>query len=426
MRRGAGARRGAAAAAAAEGGGAGGGCVRLEGGAAAGELIYDIPQHQRGERIPTEEAALEILRDVAYPQGCLAASSVVFPQAFTLDPDAGVTVEANFSQPGGDAGIVRVDLIASGYQRPISLAEQAALGLTDGEAYQAEYAALNAESQRVRLKARGQGRGRPGLQLAFEEGAEASIKEMLQAPQGPKAVRDVAPDVTLARFTEDRDAKGHIDAPFGGSRGKWTLEVDTPGPKCPEIQGWAITLCPRAAAGGAAAEEPAVAAPAAPVPVVLPWFNPGTWVNQPWFTAPQGGSQVQLAQPMPWVSRLFPAAESQLAAAATAEEEAAAEVRAQATTGGWPEVDFVGPDFSTKVWLSPERQKMFTAVPEWLSEYWRLVANFNTANLLVQGSEKWRDAAKSAGQQAVDDVKEHIKAPVVHAAQDGEEGAKDP
>ena len=65
-------------------------------------------------------------------------------------------------------------------------------------------------------------------------------------------------------------------------------------------------------------------------------------------------------------------------------------------------------------------------IPEWLSEYWRLVANFNTANLLVQGSEKWRDAAKSAGQQAVDDVKEHIKAPVVHAAQDGEEGAKDP
>jgi hypothetical protein len=394
-----------------------------EGGAAAGEVIYDISQHQRGESIPTEEAALEILRDVAYPQGCLAASSVVFPEAFTLDPDAGVTVEANFSQPGGDAGIVRVDLIASGYQRPISLADQAALGLSDGEAYQAEYAALNAESRRVRLKARGQLRGRPGLQLAFEDGAEDSIKEMLQAPKGPKAVREVTSDVALARLTQDRNAKGHVDAPHGGSRGKWTLEVDTPGAKCPEIQGWAITLCPRAV-GDSVTAEPSATAPNTPVPVVLPWFNPGTWVNQPWFTAPQGASPVQLTQPMPWVSRLFPAAESQLAAAAAAEEQAAAEVTAQATTGAWPEVDFVGPDFSTKVWLSPERQKMFTAVPEWLSEYWRLVTNFNTANILVQGSEKWRDAAQSAGKKAVEDVKEHIKAPVVEVAQDGEEGAK--
>ena len=82
------------------------------------------------------------------------------------------------------------------------------------------------------------------MQLAFEEGAEASIKEMLQAPQGPKAVRDVAPDVTLARFTEDRDAKGHVDAPFGGSRGKWTLEVRFNGERVNQgfLKEWTLML----------------------------------------------------------------------------------------------------------------------------------------------------------------------------------------
>ena len=400
------------------GGAAEGGCVRLEGKAAAGDLVKGIAQHERGKRPSSEEAALQILQDVATPQGCLAASSVIFPEKFPLDADTGVTVEANFSQPGGNAGIVRVDLIASGYQRPISGDDQAALQLSDEMAYEAEEAALRGDSRRVRLKSRGQGKGRPGLQLLFDEGADASIKDF-QALRGPRIVHTVAPDVSLARLTEDADGKGHVDAPFGGSRGKWTLEVDTPGPKCPEIQGWAITLCPRAEDATAGAAEPVTVDATAPVPL-LPWFNPGTWINMPWFTTPSAGSAVP--GPFPWVSRLFPAAQAEIATTVAAEQEAAAEVRAQATSGSWNEVDFVGPDFSTKVWLSPERERMFTAIPEWLSNYWRLVTNFNTANLLVQGSEKWRDTAKSAGQKYAQHIKDYAKSPVVNIAQDGEGG----
>ena len=419
-----GARAAAAAAAVAAGAllagaAAKGGCVRLEGKAAAGELVEGISRHERGKRPSSEEAALQILQDVASPQGCLASSSVVFPQKFTLDADMGVTVEANFSQPGGNAGIVRVDLIASGYQRPISGDEQAALQLSDEMAYEAEEAALLGDSRRVRLKGRGQGKGRPGLQLLFEEGADDSIKDF-QASRGPRTVRTVAPDVSLARLTEDVDGKGHVDAPFGGSRGKWTLEVDTPGPKCPEIQGWAITLCPRAEGAAAGAEEPGAVDATAPAPVVLPWFNPGTWINMPWLTTPSAGSAAP--GPFPWVSRLFPAAQAELATTVAAEQAAAEEVRAQATSGSWNEVDFVGPDFSTKVWLSPERMRMFTAIPEWLSNYWRLVTNFNTANLLVQGSEKWRDTAKSAGQKYAQHIKDYVTSPVVEIAQDGGSG----
>ena len=48
-------------------------------------------------------------------------------------------------------------------------------------------------------------------------------------------------------------------------------------------------------------------------------------------------------------------------------------------------------------------------------------------NVTSYAKEAPRDDAKAVNDaKAVDDVKEHIKAPVVHAAQDGEEGAKDP